>query len=1142
MPKSAILPLKHLHDGKYGEIPEKENEALLHLSDPMVESFNFAIGDGLQTAIDNIPSVDMTSPHGQPIIISLVDAKIHSPKVIALNDKVLDRKIYPRQCIEAASSYRGSLEATFGFVINNKKMPYIDQNLGQVPIMVKSKLCSLHGLTPRQLVDRGENVNDPGGYFIINGSRKILRTLTTQRRHYPTALTRDSWRHRQKYLTDKGVIIQCIAKDETCVTNILHYLNTGTAKLEFIINKRKFLVDLAIMLKVFRDVNDREIVTIFAAMRGQDTFFIEKVKQMLTELGERNLFSREQCCQYIGNHFRPVVRDQVPSWYTDAQVCNFIVERCVFIHLPDNESKFYLLCHMACKLYAYVAGDTTTESVDVWSMMEAQIAGFVYLKYLKEKLQESLMSIKTLMYLKLVDSPIDFKLTSVELKKQCVRARKVGPAMESMVTTGTISTKTGMGMFQHSGLSIVLEGLNRMRDLSHLRAIHRGSFFLTMKTVLPRRLTGEAWGFICPVHTPDGAPCGLLNHLSYNCTIPAHPDSNPNALLSTLKQFGLIPMTNATLLNPRAKLHLKYPVLLDGRLVGYYEKKDCKNVAFQLRIMKTRKEIYPYTEIVYIEHRPTPGQMPGLYLFTTPARLMRPVVNLHTNSIEFIGTFEQMYLNVAITTNQIKSNVHTHVDVDKIQMFSNIGNLVPFSDCNPNPRNMYQCQMGKQSMGMPLHTWRSQALNKAYRLQYPQVPLVRNAHYDKIDMQDHCMGFNAVLAIVSYTGYDIEDAMTVNKSSMERGLAHGQVYKTEYVNIRPQSKRHHVCSDATHIFCRDPDKPELEKHLDAMGLPYPGSILVEKDPYYCTLDLRSRSYRVVTYKGETCVVDKVWLIENMVKESEVQKIGITIRAQRNPTIGDKFASRSGQKGIMSRLYPTEDLPFSERGIMPDIIFNPHGIPSRMTAGKLLEVIAGKAAAEFALSFDSTPFEFNDDNPAAEYFGSILEKAGFNYFGEDTMYSGVDGRMLETKVYQGIMYYQRLRHMTEDKYQVRSTGAVDVVTRQPIKGRKRGGAIRFGEMERDALIAHGAVFTLKDRLLDCSDSSMEWACSVCGCLLSAKPMQMPGSQKHFKVPVCALCGPDAKMAKLQIPYAFKYLVAELASIGIFIKLTVNDHTE
>ncbi|KAA0198089.1 hypothetical protein HAZT_HAZT007512 [Hyalella azteca] len=174
MPKSAILPLTHLHDGKYGEIPEKENEALLHLSDPMVQSFNHAIGEGLQMAISNLPPVEMTT-HDQPIIISLVDAKIYSPQVTSLMDEVHNTKTYPRQCIESGSTYKASLQATFGFIVNGKRMPYVEQNLGQVPIMVKSKLCSLYGLSPAELVQRGENLNDPGGYFIVNGARRILR-------------------------------------------------------------------------------------------------------------------------------------------------------------------------------------------------------------------------------------------------------------------------------------------------------------------------------------------------------------------------------------------------------------------------------------------------------------------------------------------------------------------------------------------------------------------------------------------------------------------------------------------------------------------------------------------------------------------------------------------------------------------------------------------------------------------------------------------------------------------------------------------------------------------------------------------------------------------------------------------------------
>ncbi|MPC12873.1 DNA-directed RNA polymerase I subunit RPA2 [Portunus trituberculatus] len=237
-------------------------------------------------------------------------------------------------------------------------------------------------------------------------------------------------------------------------------------------------------------------------------------------------------------------------------------------------------------------------------------------------------------------------------------------------------------------------------------------------------------------------------------------------------------------------------------------------------------------------------------------------------------------------------------------------------------------------------------------------------------------------------------------------------------------------------------------------------------------DLNQHKFRTTSYKGEDCVVDKCAIMSASLVMGECQRVSISVRVKRNPIIGDKFASRSGQKGIMSRLYPTEDLPFSERGIMPDIIFNPHGIPSRMTAGKLIELVAGKSAAEFGLSFDSTPFRFSDENPAVDYFGKILEKAGFNHYGEDILYSGTDGRMLEVEIFEGIIYYQRLRHMTADKWQVRATGAMDLTLRQPVKGRKRGGAIRVGEMERDCLISHGAAYNLKDRLLDCSDLSQQ----------------------------------------------------------------------
>lgn len=245
--------------------------------------------------------------------------------------------------------------------------------------------------------------------------------------------------------------------------------------------------------------------------------------------------------------------------------------------------------------------------------------------------------------------------------------------------------------------------------------------------------------------------------------------------------------------------------------------------------------------------------------------------------------------------------------------------------------------------------------------------------------------------------------------------------------------------------------------------------------------------------------------------------------QRNPIIGDKFSSRHGQKGICSRIYPTEDLPFTESGMTPDIIFNPHGFPSRMTIGMMLEFMASKSGAVYGTCHDATPFQFEKGQSAIEYYGNLLKKAGYSYYGTESMYSGINGRQLEVDIFFGVVYYQRLRHMVSDKFQVRTTGPIDVRTHQPVKGRKREGGIRFGEMERDALLAHGTASIIQDRLMNCSDKTSEIMCIRCGSLVSI-------SKKNSEQ-ICLLCGKGDKIASVCIPYVLKYLVAELASCNI-----------
>ncbi len=291
----------------------------------------------------------------------------------------------------------------------------------------------------------------------------------------------------------------------------------------------------------------------------------------------------------------------------------------------------------------------------------------------------------------------------------------------------------------------------------------------------------------------------------------------------------------------------------------------------------------------------------------------------------------------------------------------------------------------------------------------------------------------------------------------------------------------------------------------------------------------------------------------------MNRASISFRIPRNASVGDKFASRAGQKGICSQRWPTEDLPWTESGLVPDIVFNPHGFPSRMTIAMMIECMAGKSGALHGLVHDATPFKFGEeeghDVDAIDFFAKQLETAGYNYYGTETLYSGTDGVELTADIFFGIIHYQRLRHMVSDKYQVRSVGGIDQITRQPIKGRRRGGGVRFGEMERDALLAHGTMFLLQDRLFHGSDKARVKVCTSCGSLLSprvvvpAKKMenrekkQVMLSKFREHIAECVVCDKADCVRDVYLPYIFLHLVCQLASVNIKIKMetrSVLDH--
>ena len=349
--------------------------------------------------------------------------------------------------------------------------------------------------------------------------------------------------------------------------------------------------------------------------------------------------------------------------------------------------------------------------------------------------------------------------------------------------------------------------------------------------------------------------------------------------------------------------------------------------------------------------------------------------------------------------------------------------------------------------------------------------------------------------------------------------------------------------------------------LDSDGLPRVGHPVGEGDPLFCLVDKATGHDSVTRHKEhENAYVQTVRGLGHDNGNAVDNKVKITLRFPRNPQIGDKFSSRHGQKGVLSILWPHEDMPFSESGISPDIIINPHAFPSRMTIGMLIESMAGKAGSLHGHYQDATPFSFHEncDKVSVDYFGEQLQAAGYNYYGSEPLYSGVSGCLMKADLYIGVVYYQRLRHMVSDKYQVRATGPTNALTRQPVKGRKMGGGIRLGEMERDSLLSHGAAFLLHDRLLNCSDRHIAYVCSRCGDMLfpttqrntvqttgqsATDAINKPKLRLFCRNPTCIEAtkqsdGNDEAVEPIIMPYVYRYLVNELAAMNVKMKLEIR----
>ncbi|XP_033638583.1 DNA-directed RNA polymerase III subunit RPC2-like isoform X2 [Asterias rubens] len=901
-------------------------------------------------------------------------------------------------------------------------------------------------------------------------------------------------------------------------------------------------IPIVAVFKAMGMESDQEIVQVI----GVEDSIMSIFAPNLEECHKLQIYTQTQALKFIGSKVRQR-RMWGGSKKSKTDEAREILATTVLAHVPVVQFNFKPKCiYLALMVRRVIQaqGDVyKVDDKDYYGNKRLELAGQLIALLFEDLFKKFNSELK-----KIADQTIPKpRAAQFDIVKH-MRQDQITNGLIIAISTGNWSVKRFK--MDRAGVTQVLSRLSFISCLGMMTRIS-SQFEKTRKVSGPRSLQPSQWGMLCPSDTPEGEACGLVKNLALMTHITTDMEEDPIIQLA----FNL-GVEDISLLSGEelSSLHT-YLVFLNGNILGVIC--DHLKLVKAFRMMRRAGYVNEFVSIFANHSQRT------VYIASDGGRVCRPyiivskgipkVTNQHMQElnqgfrsfedflqdglVEYLDVNEENDCQIALYESFITSET-THLEIEPFTILGVCAGLIPYPHHNQSPRNTYQCAMGKQAMGTIAYNQRNRIDTLMYLLAYPQAPLVKSKTIDLIGFDKIPAGQNAIIAVMSYSGYDIEDALILNKASVDRGVGRCLVYRNQKCTLKRYANQTFdrvmgPMLDAT-------TKSPIWKHqvLDMDGICAPGErvknkqVLLNKSMPVVTMNPlpcnptgeQQTEFRDVpiTFKGtQDSYIEKVLITSN---PEEAYLIKVLLRQTRRPEIGDKFSSRHGQKGVCGLIVQQEDMPFNDLGMCPDIVMNPHGFPSRMTVGKLIELLAGKAGVLDGKFHYGTAF----GGDKVKDISQDLIKHGFNYLGKDYLTSGITGEPLSAYIYFGPVYYQKLKHMVCDKMHARAKGPRAVLTRQPTEGRSRDGGLRLGEMERDCLIGYGASMLLLERLMISSDQFQVDVCGQCGLL---------GYSGW-----CHYCKSSRNVSSLRIPYACKLLFQEMQSMNIVPRLKLKKYTE